>query len=279
MRFDNMDAASYPPPIDRLLTFGDCHDSIREWPNYIEELDFSLEDIPSLIRMATDNDLLWAESDSLEVWAPIHAWRALGQFHAEAAIEPLMPLFHELDDTDWVTDEMPKVYGLIGPAAIPALSTYLTDASHETFPRITAISSLEKIAEQHPKSRDNCIAILAHQLERYPENDIDLNGFLVSSLVELKAVESAKVIESAFAGKRVDPMIRGDWNEVQVEMGLKSREKVTQPKSTEEFLTFPSTLPVDYEAETPRSRKADPKVKAKRKMVKQSRKTNRKKRK
>ncbi len=274
-----MSVASYPPPVDRLLTFADCRDSIREWPNYVEELGLRSEHIPDLIRMATDNALLWAESESLEVWAPMHAWRALGQLRAEAAIEPLMPLFHELGDSDWVTEEMPDVYGMIGPAAIPALSAYLIDASHESFPRITAIGSLEKIAKQHPDSRDACVAVLTRQLEQYTENDLELNGFLVSSLVELKALESVKVIECAFAAKRVELMFVGDWNQVQVEMGLKSREELPQPKfSPEEFL-IPAALPSDSRAETSGSHKANPQVKAKRKMAKQSRKQNRKKRK
>jgi hypothetical protein len=272
-----MSVASYPPPLDRLLAFGDSRDSIREWPNYVEEIGLGPEHILDLIRLATDSELLRAESEHFEVWAPIHAWRALGQLRAEAAIEPLMPLFHELDDSDWVIEEMPKVYGLIGSAAIPALSTYLIDASHGLFPRATAISSLEKIANQHPDSYDSCVAILTHQLERYTENDLDLNGFLVSSLVELKAMASVKVIECAFAAERVELMITGDWNQVQVELGLKSPEELPQPKfSNEEFLIPPS---IDFEAKTTGSVKANSKVKAKRKMVKQSRKQNRKKRK
>lgn len=270
-----MSAGGYLPPVDMLLTFGDCRESSREWPNYIQELGLGPEHIPSLIGIATDDNLLWAESDSLEVWAPIHAWRALGQLRAEAAIELLMPLFHELEDIDWVTEEMPKVYGMIGPAAIPALSTYLFDTSHESFPRTTASSSLEEIAKQHPGSRKECVAVLTRQLERYTENDLDFNGFLVTSLVELRAVESIKVIECAFAARRVELTIIGDWNEVQVELGLKSREEVAQPKfSTEEFM-FP-TIPIDDKADF-RARKADPKAKAKRKMAKQSRKKNRRK--
>ena len=73
-------------------------------------LGLTSEHIPALIRMATDEELNWANADSLEVWAPVHAWRALGQLHAEEAIEPLMRLFHEHDDSDWVGEELPIVY-------------------------------------------------------------------------------------------------------------------------------------------------------------------------
>lgn len=70
-----MSTTSYPSPVDKLLTLGDCR-NFRDWLNYLE-LGLSAEHINDLIRMATDADLNWADSDSLEVWAPIHAWRAL----------------------------------------------------------------------------------------------------------------------------------------------------------------------------------------------------------
>ena len=135
----------YSPPVDRLLTLGDCRETIRKWPDY-PALGIGPEHIPDLIRMATDRELNWANSESLEVWAPIHAWRALGQLRAEAAIEPLMRLFHELDceeisgSFESVMEEMPEVYGMIGPAAIPALAAYLADASRSLYPRVTSMN-------------------------------------------------------------------------------------------------------------------------------------------
>ena len=108
---------NYSPTVAQLLTFGDCR-NFAEWPNY-QELGIGPEHIPELIRMATDKQLNWADAESVEVWAPIHAWRALGQLKAEAAIERLLPLFHEQEDSDWVGEEMPHVFKLIGPVAIP----------------------------------------------------------------------------------------------------------------------------------------------------------------
>jgi hypothetical protein len=67
-----MTTTSYPSPVDKLLTYGDCRNFTTS-PNYIEELGLSSEHIPDLIRMATDEQLHWTDSDSLEVWAAIHA--------------------------------------------------------------------------------------------------------------------------------------------------------------------------------------------------------------
>ena len=101
-----MGTESYAPPVDKLLTYGDGREigeNPKDWPQYLE-LGIGPEHISDLIRMATDEELRWAESDTLEVWAPIHAWRTLGALHAEEASEPLLSLLKEIDenDDDWV---------------------------------------------------------------------------------------------------------------------------------------------------------------------------------
>ena len=80
---------SYSPAVSRLLRYGEC--KLGQWPDYLKR-EITREDIPELIRMATDMELNLAASDSLEVWAPVHAWRALGQLKAEEAVEPLLPM-------------------------------------------------------------------------------------------------------------------------------------------------------------------------------------------
>ena len=62
--------------------------------------------------MLKDEELTWADSDSLEVWAPVHAWRILGQPQAIEAINPLLDILRE-------SEEIPYVYGMIGEDAIP----------------------------------------------------------------------------------------------------------------------------------------------------------------
>lgn len=219
----------YPPPVDKLLALGDPRNMIG-WPDYVA-LGLGLEHSPDLIRMALDEELHWADSDSLEVWSPIHAWRALGQLRAESAVEPLLGLLHRIDDDqdDWVGEELPEVYGMIGPAAIPVLATYLADASHGHWARVAAAASLTKLGQQHPESRSECVAVLTRQLERYTENTEALNGDLIAELLDLKAVESAPVMERAFAAGQVEQDIAGDWEDVQIDLGLRRTRETPKP--------------------------------------------------
>jgi Protein of unknown function (DUF1186) len=268
--------SSYPPPVDQLLTYGeDRGASPQDWPNYLE-MGLGPEQIPDLIRMATDEELNWADSDSLEVWAPIHAWRALGQLHAEAAIEPLLSLFEMLEDNDWVTEELPDVFGMIGRAALPALAAYIADTSYDEWARINAITGIEKIGTRWPETRSECVALLTDQLELFTENEPEVNGFLILSLVELQAKEAAPLMERAFAAKCVDPIVMGQWEDVQVDLGLKSPEEVEQKRS--QRLLKPLSTSTAHEMPSPKvSRKNETgHRKAKSKMAKQSRKKNRK---
>lgn len=131
----------------------------------------------------------------------------------------------ELKDDEWMLEELPSVYGLIGPAAIPALAAYLSDSSHEMYSRSYAANGLVEIGERHPESRSECIAAISKQLEAFEENDYELNAFLISDLSHLKAVETLPLIERAFAADRVDEFVI-DLDDVLVRFGLKEREEV-----------------------------------------------------
>jgi len=224
-----MTTTDYPPPVDKLLTLGDPRNMIG-WPDCAAS-GLGPEHIPDLIRMALDEELHWADSESLQVWSPIHAWHAIGQLRAESAVEPLLGLLHRIDDDqdDWVGEEIPEVMGMIGPAAIPALAAYVADSSRGLWARVAASASLTEIGQRHPASRADCVATLTRLLEQYQDHDETVNAELVAGLIELHAVESAPVMERAFAARRVDNSVSGDWEDVQIEMGLRQTRETPKP--------------------------------------------------
>lgn len=235
-----MSAPAYPSPVDRLLVKGDASGN-AEWPDYLA-LGLTDAHVPDLIRMALDEKLHWADSDSREVWAPIHAWRALGQLRAVAAVEPLLSLLPRIDDDgdDWVGEDMPEVFGLIGPAAVPALAAYLADDARGLWARVAAAHGLSHIGTRHPEARAECVASLAAPLERSawagPGDELTLNGYSVSFLMDLKAVEAAPLIERAFAAGRVDETVMGDWEDAQIKLGLKAKRE--RPRMGKPLLGF-----------------------------------------
>ena len=285
-----MNATTYPSPVDKLLTIGEPDPAgSQNWPNYLE-LGLGPEHIPDLLRMLADNELFDPEllkegAEKPEGWAPHHAMRALGQLRDVSAVEPLLNQSERLIDYDeglgeWGMEELPEVYGLIGPAAIPALTAYIADKSHGVDSRTNAATGLEKIAEMHPEAREEIVAALTRQLESAQENLPELNAFIIDNLINLKAVEAAPAIEQAFATDSVDMSITGDWDEVQAALGLKPRQELptpptidflSQPSTPESATTSPSSSP------STTSHKRVTVQKTKHKMAKQSRKKNRRK--
>jgi hypothetical protein len=222
-----MAPVTYSTPVDALLQIGEQHlRQRRKWADYPEIYGLTAEHIPELIQMAIDQDLNWADSDSLEVWAPVHAWRALGQLKAEAAIEPLLSVFNEMEDSDWFREDMPEVFALIGPAALVPAKDFLANPENAFYCRWTAANILTKLGETYPEVRQDCIAALEERLEQFSKNSREFNGMIVSCLIDLQAQDAAPTIERAFAAKWVDASICGDWIDVQQELGLISRAEV-----------------------------------------------------
>ncbi len=211
---------TYGPPLDQFLSIGE------ELPGSEDatyaQLGIGHEHVPELIRMATDDGLNGGPGGSKICWAPVHAWWALSELRAEEAIAPLLGLLRRVDEEqdDWVEEDIPEVLADIGPAALEPTAAYLADPNHGDWARVSAARAIELIGNRYPDEYDECVSLLTAQLERYETQSPTLNGFLISPLLELFAVESAPIMERAFAAGRVDEEVAGDWEDVQIEFGL-----------------------------------------------------------
>ena len=218
---------NYTDPVNRLLKYGKCEE-IKGWPDYLKN-GLTHEHIPELICMVTDPKLLWANQESVEGWAPIHAWRALGQLRAEEAIKPLIGLFNELSDEDWASEELPEVMALFGGKAIKPLRKYLLDSSNKELARATAANCLEKIGNKNSLLKKDCVSILAEYLEQSTIDAPTLNGLVIAYLMELEAVNSIDVIRKAFNNGNVDITVAGDLEDVEIQLGLRTKRNTPQP--------------------------------------------------
>lgn len=222
----------YTDPVAKLLTYGVF--SLRRrnepWPDYLE-LGFAAEHVPELIRMTKDDTLNNAAQDSLEVWAPLHAWRSLGQLQAVEAAEPLVRLLEEFPDDDhWLPTELPEVFSLIGPAAIPEIAEFLADIKVDEMCRTSVPECLERMALTHIEHRDECVGVLERQLASFEANGPALNAFLILSLSKLQATEAIDTIRAAFSAGCVDLLVQGDVEDVEIDMGLRLSRDTPPPK-------------------------------------------------
>jgi len=200
-----MTTTNYPYPVAALLSYGECHIG-EKWPSYLDELRITQEHIPNLIDVATNPCFSQVDSESLEVWAPIHAWRALAQLRAEEAVEPLLQLLEDPDNY-WAHAELPSVIEEIGISALPAIEKFLSEPSHSNDAHIHVVTCLSSIAKKHPPARQACIELMLNKLEDYQTNGSSLNGYIIQALCQLGATEAKPLIKQAFDVDQVDPEI------------------------------------------------------------------------
>jgi hypothetical protein len=134
------------------------------------------------------------------------------------------------------------------------------------------------MARQHPETRDECVAIITRQLERLDRGDTELNGFLVSELLDLKAEKAAPAIKQAFGARCVDESIVGRWEDVEWELGLRAEKPppYTGNRAPNLFPAFSQGYLIER---PPRDHQAKARSKAMRKQAAKARKRNRKKKK
>ena len=275
---------SYDPPVSALLTQGDVRFQQGGWPDYVATYGFDASHVPELIRMATDPELN-SQADEPEIWAPVHAWRALGQLRAAEAIEPLIGLFDLIENDDFVPEAADAI-AMIGPAALPPLVRHLADTARPLYSRTLAVEAIATIGRHHPSARDDVVATLISHLERFESNDREVNAFLVYGLLDLRVTQPAAVaaMEAAHAAECVDESVCGDWEDVQVELGLLPGRLTPKLHPLFERLAARARAyegTADFVPPSPqiaRTNKKKSKAKARHKMAKQSRRRNRRRR-
>lgn len=218
-----MNTNHYTEPVSSLLTYGSAR-NINDWSVYLE-LGLTEKHIPELIKMVGDEELNQADGDKSEFWAPIHAWRTLGVLRATEAVPAMIDQLYQVDEyhNDWVAEDMPLAFAMIGEPAIQELAQYAGNTSRTLFARAAAAFSLSHIGKAHPETRKLCIAGIEKALADYRQNDPDLNGSLVARLIDLKATEAYSTIQQAYQNDSVDLMVCGDLEDVEILLGLREK--------------------------------------------------------
>lgn len=210
-----------------LFELGEANRS-GDWPDYLQ-YGFDETDVPALLGLVADQSLHQADSESKEVWAPLHAWRTLGQIgNAEAAV-PLIAQFDTLFEDDWALSELSEVMGMIGEAAIAPLAAYLHESHHDEFARVMAVDSLAEIARRQPECRELVIQCYQDYMARPDILARAHNGLLIGRLLDLNAKEAIDDIRQLFESDCVDISCAGDLEEVEIKLGFRTKRSTPKP--------------------------------------------------
>lgn len=206
-----LSALGYPDPVEQL--------------RYVDDFGLTDEHIPALLELArrwATKEYLECDDESDELWAPLHAWRALADLRAESVVPALLDVLDTLDAArdEWYLEETPRICARIGAAAIDPVGSFLAGPHHGEYARIAAAHAVQAIALSDPEARERAKTALVRVLEPCSDAHPSLNGFLISYLLDLEAVEHADVIKRAYDKDVVDWMVCGDWERVAFRLGI-----------------------------------------------------------
>lgn len=262
-----MDPSDFSAPVQALLQLGEDAARGAAWKDY-RALGLTQCHASELIRLMSEDALNQGDANNPQTYAPVHAWRALGQLGVVEAYRPFLEELAKDTDDDWRRDDAADFFGLLGPAILGQLVEFLADYSHDANLRWVAASGVRRIAELHSEYRDECVHQLMVQLERFEQLPEELITGLVCELVQLKAVGAAPLIERVFAAGLVDEMMVGSWEYVQYDLGL--RDKPPEHRYANVFAAHPR-----YEFVRSPADRAKERAKKRRKQARASRKRNR----
>ncbi|HLK61151.1 MAG TPA: DUF1186 domain-containing protein [Chthonomonadaceae bacterium] len=209
VRPPNLPQHNHAAPYSRLLTLGE-----GEYPEVYAEIEAELRRgdtsaaIATLLGMALDESYYEYYEERINendprVWTRLHTVRVLARFGPEAqvAIEPLLPLLNEEDDS--LREEMPFVYAAFGEAALEPLIRQLNATDADPWLRIGAGESLAELGEAHPELRARVVAAVEQALLMEKEDEM-IRGYLITNLLDLGAREALPIIQQAFEEGNVD---------------------------------------------------------------------------
>ena len=210
-----------------LLHLGEIeHDT--PWSDYLK-LGLSPQDIPALLNLLSDPALHAAPVDSKEIWAPQHAWRALGQLGDARALKGIIASLNTLVNDDAAHQELPTVLCMIGVSAQPLLGEFLSDSNNQEFARAIAAQALQDIALKYPSSRTLSVELLTKHCAALEQQYPDLNALVVCNLLDLQAVESIQQIRELYSREIVDLYAVGDIEDVEMALGLREQRDTPRP--------------------------------------------------
>jgi hypothetical protein len=85
-------------------------------------------------------------------WAVVHAVYILGAVGTEATVLPLLRAvrYAEACENDWVTEDLPSIFGAVGPPAAAGLRSIAADRTTGWRARAIAIEGLAAVTLEHP---------------------------------------------------------------------------------------------------------------------------------
>ena len=196
------------------------------WSGY-RELGFEMNDLELLLDLIAPYYLNSEQSDE-ESAVSIHAWRAMAAIGDVLLVPELVELSMECEliGDDWLSDEFTELMSHFGMEAMSPL----IEAARDRPASNLAMDSCEAIVQlvRGEEDRKEAVTALAKLLDE-EQFDRDFRGMVVMALLDLEGVEEIDRIRMLYQDNRVNILMAGDLEEVELELGLRDSRSTPRP--------------------------------------------------
>jgi hypothetical protein len=208
------------------------HESLirtKEFTKDYAKLGFTQDDVELLIEIALDYDFKYTDSSiEVEQYTPCHAIMALGQFEAVEALEPLLKRLDIFEDYDYYREALIYYIRKIAYLKIDVLIDYFLDKDNFTGLRILVVEGMEEALKKDKIIDKKVEEAFIRYLQRDDELDDFLNPMVIFMLIDITKDRHIDLIRQVFDTKPVDTFYSGDFEDIEVRLGLKKER--TKPR-------------------------------------------------
>ena len=192
------------------------------------ERGFSAQDARDIGESWIELDL-GGQADGVVESVLLHAWSILAVLGGKDGREWLITelAISDLDDAELLCLAFPDLMVASGREAIPDLIAELDDCRCSQDYLVEIANALAAFAARDIE-KDTVLATLAGRLKGNPEQRA-LKGHIISHLMDLGSVSHLPEIRKAFEDNLVDVSIVGDFEEVEIDLGLRKERSEPAP--------------------------------------------------
>lgn len=149
--------------------------------------------LPALTGIALDR-VLWT-ADLPDWWAPVHATYILGAIGTEETIMPLLASLRWADayDNEWITEDLPSIFGSIGMPARRPLEKIVADHSAGWSARAIAMDGLTALSLRFPELEEEIVRMIAAILSDAIE-ELGARRAAATILMDLKRADCKRAL-------------------------------------------------------------------------------------
>lgn len=223
------------------------------------------QDISDVMLYSIGKTYKGINDDTIESWdnsAILHSLILLAQLQSDKGLDAVLEVMRQTGSFadyhlgDFAPELLYPALYACGKDNIPAIESYLNQPGLDSYLRSGALDMLTMIVSNHPERRNEVIDVLRRLLNNMVTNlsvqracDGTFAGFVMSTLIDMRAKELIPEIKATFATNCVNKTIAGDCKEVikDIELGRGTIDKYKyeipniyeQYESIKKFITKP----------------------------------------